>query len=62
MAGLPKARVLQIVRRAYGPEVAESLADQLPEQLDLENTADIALLARLGLTRERLISALGGEL
>lgn len=62
MTVVTKDRALQIIRRAYGPDVAETLADRLPESIDLEKSADIALLARLGLNRERMISALGGEL
>lgn len=62
MAAIAKARALEIIRRAYGPDVAASLADRLPESVDLENTADLALLSRLGINRERLIDELGGAL
>jgi hypothetical protein len=62
MAAIAKAHVLEIIRRAYGPDVATSLADRLPESVDLENTADLALLSRLGINRERLIDELGGAL
>lgn len=61
MAVLTKAEALVIIRRAYGPEVAQSIADKLPERFDPDNDADAALLGRLGLTRDRLIDALGGE-
>jgi hypothetical protein len=56
-----KTEALGIIRRAYGPDTAESLADHLPERIDLENPADHQLLFRLGLTRERLLEALGAE-
>jgi hypothetical protein len=62
MAVISKTHALRVVRRAYGPDHADRLAEHLPEQLDLENPADAALLYRLGLTPDRLASALGGEL
>jgi hypothetical protein len=62
MAVLTKTQTLGIIRRAYGPDVAESLAGHLPDRIDLDNAADADLLFRLGLTRDRLFNALGGEL
>jgi hypothetical protein len=62
VAALTKDEALGIVRRAYGPEVAESLADRLPDRIDLDKPADAELLFRLGISRDRLFSALGGEL
>jgi hypothetical protein len=62
MASLTKAEALAIVRRAYGPDVAESIAGQLPDRIDPDNDADMELLFRLGLTRDRLADALGGEI
>jgi hypothetical protein len=62
MAVLTKAEALAIIRRAYGPDVAESVADQLPEQFDPDNDADAEMLNRLGLTRDGLANAMGGEL
>jgi hypothetical protein len=62
MAVLTKTDALRIISRAYGPVQAESLADGLPDRIDLDNEADIELLFDLGLTRDRLFSALGGEL
>jgi hypothetical protein len=59
---ITKAHALRVLRRAYGPEHAESVAEQLPEQFDMENPADAALLFRLGLTPDRLASQLGGEI
>ena len=61
MAVLTRAEALVIIRRAYGPDVAESVADQLPERFDPDNDADAQLLARLGLTRDGLLDALGDE-
>lgn len=62
MAVLTKAEALVIIRRAYGPDVVESVAEQLPDQFDPDNDADAAMLNRLGLTRDGLANALGGEL
>ncbi|MEV0799501.1 hypothetical protein E0H73_39455 [Kribbella pittospori] len=62
MAVLTKAEAIAIIRRAYGPDVAESVADQLPDQFDPDNDADAEMLNRLGLTRDGLANALGGEL
>jgi hypothetical protein len=59
---ITKAHALRVARRAYGPEHAESLAGRLPERLDLDDAADAQLLFRLGLTPDRLFSALGAEI
>jgi hypothetical protein len=61
MAIYTKPQALGIIRRAYGPDVAESLASRLPERIDLDNPADRELLFRLDLTRERLFEAFGAE-
>ncbi|GIF26564.1 hypothetical protein BJ973_001008 [Actinoplanes tereljensis] len=62
MAVITKTHALRVIRRAYGPEHADAVAGQLPERIDMTNPADTALLYRLGLTPDRLASALGGEL
>ncbi|GAA1123602.1 hypothetical protein GCM10009630_21900 [Kribbella jejuensis] len=62
MAVHTKAELLAVIRRAYGPDVADAVAGELPDQLDPERDADAEVLARLGITRERLANALGGEL
>ncbi|MEU4602477.1 hypothetical protein EV652_1037 [Kribbella steppae] len=62
MAIHTKAEALAIIRRAYGPDLADSIAGQLPDQIDPDNEADADLLFRLGVTREGLVDALGGEL
>jgi len=59
---LTKTHVLAVARRAYGADYAESLKERLPDRFDLDNGADTALLFQLGLTPDRLASALGGEL
>jgi hypothetical protein len=62
MAVITKTHALRIIRRAYGPDFAESVAERLPDRIDLDNPADTEALFRLGLSRDRLFSALGGEL
>jgi hypothetical protein len=62
MTVITKTEALTIIRRAYGPVHAESLADRLPDRIDLDSEADNRLLLELGLTRDALFSALGGEL
>jgi hypothetical protein len=62
MAIFTKTHVLTIARRAYGADYAETLTERLPERLDLDNDADTELLFQLGLTPDRLASALGAEL
>jgi hypothetical protein len=40
---------LKVIRRAYGPNHAESLAGRLPDRIDLGNAAHARLLSELGL-------------
>ena len=62
MSVITKTEALRIISRAYGPQRAESLADRLPDRIDLDDEADRELLFELGLTRDGLFDALGGEL
>ena len=62
MTVLTKPQVIAVIRRARGPVVAASLAEQLPETLDLDDPQHLDLLFRLGLSRDQLFSDLGGEL
>jgi hypothetical protein len=57
-----RAHALRVARRAYGPDIAESLREHLPERLDLDSAADRHLLFQLGMTPDQLASALGAEL
>jgi hypothetical protein len=61
MAVLSKAEALAIIRRSYGPDFAQQVEDRLPDHLDPEDSADIETLFRLGITREGLLEALGGD-
>ena len=62
MATHTKAEILAVIRRAYGPDKADAVAAQLPDRIDPDDDADAELLFHLGLTREGLVEALGGEL
>ena len=61
MAAYTKPQALGIIRRAFGPDVAMSLADRLPDRIDPDDAADAELLFELGLSRGRLLDALGGD-
>ncbi|MDY7085573.1 MAG: hypothetical protein SYR96_10745 [Actinomycetota bacterium] len=61
MPTVTRTHVLNVARRAFGPDFAESVRERLPDRLDLQNPADTRILYELGLTPDRLISALGGE-
>ena len=62
MTAVTKTHALRVIRRAYGPERAEALAERLPERIDLDNAAHARLLSELGLAPDRLFNALGAEL
>ena len=62
MTAITKASALRVIRRAYGPDRAESLAGRLPDRIDLEDAAHARLLSELGLTPDGLFDELGAEL
>jgi hypothetical protein len=62
MTVITKAHALRVLRRAYGHDHAAALAAQLPDKFDLDHPADVEMLFKLGLTPDRLASALGGEI
>jgi hypothetical protein len=56
---IAREEVLRVLRRAGMTESAEALVPVLPEVVDLDRDAE--LLARYGVTHDRLISRLGGS-
>ena len=62
MTVITKTHVLRVVRRVYGPDHAQSLAERLPDRIDLDAPADRRLLSELGLTPDGLFNDLGAEL
>jgi hypothetical protein len=62
MTVITKAHALSVLRRAYGPDHAESLAARLPDQIDLDQASDRRVLSEIGLTPDGLFDALGAEL
>jgi hypothetical protein len=62
MTAITKDSALRVIRRAYGPDRAESVAGRLPDRIDLDNAAHTRLLSELGLTPDGLFNELGAEL
>jgi hypothetical protein len=62
MTVITKSQALRVIRRAYGEAQAEAVAERLPDRIDLDDAADTRMLSELGLTRDRLVNALGAEL
>jgi hypothetical protein len=62
MAVITKNHALTVIRRAFGPDFAESIAGSLPDRIDLDDPADTKVMADLGVTRDSLLDALGGEM
>ena len=62
MTIVTKAHALRVISRVYGPDRAESMAERLPDEIDLDNAAQGRVLSELGLTPDRLFDALGVEL
>jgi hypothetical protein len=54
-----KPEVIRMLRRAGLPHVAEEAERTLPEELDLKRAAEFG--ARYGITRDELISRMGGS-
>ena len=54
-----RQHVVEVLRASGLPEVADEANRSLPEELDLERAADF--LARYGITKDALISRMGGS-
>jgi hypothetical protein len=59
MPMMDKHEIVRVLRNAGLPEVADEAARSLPEEVDLERVAEFA--ARYGITKDRLISWMGGS-
>jgi hypothetical protein len=56
---LKKHEIVQILRNAGLPQVAEEAERSLPDEVDLERAVEFG--ARYGVTRDMLISRMGGS-
>jgi hypothetical protein len=56
---MTKAEVIRVLRNAGLPHVAEEAERSLPDEVDLERAAEFG--ARYGITRDELISRMGGS-
>jgi hypothetical protein len=56
---MTKQEIVQILRNAGLPKVAEEAERSLPDQVDVEQAAEFG--ARYGITRDELISRMGGS-
>jgi hypothetical protein len=56
---ITREHVVDVLRTAGLPEVADEADRSLPEQIDLERAA--AFLGRYGITKDVLISRMGGS-
>jgi hypothetical protein len=56
---MTREEVVRVLRNAGLPEAAEEAERSLPEEIDLERAADFG--ARYGITRDDLISRMGGS-
>ena len=54
-----RQHVVEVLRASGLPEVPDEANRSLPEELDLERAADF--LARYGITKDALISRMGGS-
>jgi hypothetical protein len=59
VALLTKHEIVRMLRNAGLPQVAEEAEQSLPDEVDLERAAQFA--ARYGVTRDELISRMGGS-
>jgi hypothetical protein len=58
-AQVTRQQIVEVLRTAGLPEAADEAYRSLPEQLDLERAAEF--LGRCGITKDALISRMGGS-
>jgi hypothetical protein len=56
---IAKREIVETLRRAGHPEVAEEADRSLPDPVELERAAEFGM--RYGITRDELISRMGGS-
>jgi hypothetical protein len=56
---MTKRELIRVLEQAGLPEVAEEAERSLPDEVDLERAAEFG--ARYGITRDELISRMGGS-
>ena len=59
VAQVTRQQIVEVLRTAGLPEAADEALRSLPEQLDLERAAEF--LGRYGITKDELISRMGGS-
>ncbi len=59
IAQVTRQQIVEVLRTAGLPEAADEANRSLPEQLDLERAAEF--LGRYGITKDALISRMGGS-
>lgn len=62
MTVITKTHALRVIRRSYGADHAESLAQRLPDRIDLDCAADERVLSELGLNPDGPFNALDADL
>jgi hypothetical protein len=56
---IPKQEIVELLRKTGHPEVAEEADHSLPDPVELERAAEFGM--RYGITRDELISRMGGS-
>lgn len=60
MVEIPKATLIELIRRSGGPEAADSAQEELPNRIDLDSDQDVSLLRRYDLDPDALREEFGG--
>jgi hypothetical protein len=60
MVEIPKATLVEFIRRRNGPEAADSAEEELPNRIDLDSDQDASLLRRYNLDLDALREEFGG--
>jgi hypothetical protein len=60
MVEIPKATLVEFIRRRNGSEAADSAEEELPNRIDLDSDQDASLLRRYNLDPDALREEFGG--